>query len=275
MNHHSPQQRLGIDLGGSKIEALLLEGADKVLARRRLPTPQGDYPATLDTIAELVTSLQGEFALPPKLPLGIGTPGAISAKTGRMKNCNSICLNGEDLLGDLKTRLQRPVQLANDADCFALAEARVGAGRGRRTVFGVILGTGVGGGIVIGGQLHRGPSHIAGEWGHNPLPLSAALALDLSPYRPQRRCYCGRINCVETWLSGPALAQSYKELSGERLEPAAIVAAAKRADTMAQKALADYRQLLALALANVINILDPDTIVLGGGLSQLPELAQA
>ncbi|MGH8355360.1 MAG: ROK family protein, partial [Pseudomonas sp.] len=192
-----PSLRLGIDLGGTKIEILALENG-RVRLRRRLPTPQGDYPATLACIARLVHEAEAELG--GGASVGVGIPGTRSPDHGRIKNANSVCLIGQDLQGDLERLLQRPVRLANDADCFALSEARDGAGAGAATLFGVILGTGVGGGVVIHGRLLSGPNAIAGEWGHNPLPWRRA---EDGPARP---CYCGLEDCIETFLSGPGWA---------------------------------------------------------------------
>lgn len=278
--------RLGIDLGGSKIEAALLELNGKVVARQRVATPQGDYKATLARIAGLIEELSAEFTLPANTPLGIGTPGSRSITSGRMQNCNSTCLNDQPLYEDLCQNLQRPVRLANDADCFALTEAKVGAAQNAAIVFGVILGTGVGGGIVVNGQLLQGASGIAGEWGHNTMPLAQLQQVDLNAYQQDRICYCGKKNCIEAWLSGPALLKSFIELrerniegnrerandihSAEKISSAEEVGKAYLdGDHIAIQVLNDYSQMLALALAQVINIVDPHTIVLGGGLSNL------
>ncbi|WP_137887280.1 ROK family protein [Pseudomonas sp. 2FE] len=254
-----PSLRFGIDLGGTKIEIVALENNQPV-HRRRLATPQGDYAATLATIAALVA--QAERELGASGSLGVGIPGTRSPDHGRIKNANSICLIDQDLQGDLERLLQRPVRLANDADCFALSEASDGAGAGAATVFGVILGTGVGGGVVVNGRLLSGPNAIAGEWGHNPLPW----------HRPEdgpaRRCYCGLEDCIETFLSGPGWAAR----SGLALDAAALALAAMRADAAAQQALERYCDQLARGLAAVINLLDPHVIVLGGGLSNIGAL---
>jgi len=231
--------RIGVDLGGTKIELLALEAAGKEVFRKRVPTPQGDYAATLEAVTSLVGNAEKE--LKAKATLGIGIPGALSRVSGLVKNANSTCLNGRDLKGDLEKSLGREIRIANDANCFALSEAVDGAGRGAKVVFGVILGTGVGAGIVVNGELLVGPNAIAGEWGHNPLPLPRTEDLPLPD------CYCGRKGCIETYLSGPALARD-----GEQLDR--------------------YEERLARALAGVINILDPDVIVLGGGISNIPRL---
>lgn len=253
--------RLGIDLGGTKIEIIALDGDGERL-RRRLPTPQGDYAATLQTIARLVH--EAEASLGARGSVGIGIPGTRSPDHGRIKNANSTCLIGQDLQGDLEALLQRPVRLANDADCFALSEATDGAGAGAASVFGVILGTGVGGGIVIHGRPLAGPNAIAGEWGHNALPWRSAAD------GPARRCYCGLDDCIETFLSGPGwAARSDLGLNATQLAEAAL-----RAEPRAAKSVQRYCEQLARALASVINLLDPEVVVLGGGLSNMPALYQ-
>ena len=255
------QFRFGIDLGGTKTEIIALQGSDERL-RRRLPTPQGDYAATLQTIAQLVR--QAEHELGSSGSVGIGIPGTRSPDHGRIKNANSVCLIGQDLQGDLEQLLQRPIRLANDADCFTLSEASDGAGAGADSVFGVILGTGVGGGIVIHGRLLGGPNAIAGEWGHNALPWRCPAD------GPSRRCYCGLDDCIETFLSGPGwAARSALGLTAEQLAKAA-----QAGEPAAQQALQHYCEQLARSLASVINILDPQVIVLGGGLSNTPALYQ-
>lgn len=255
------QFRFGIDLGGTKTEIIALQGSDERL-RRRLPTPQGDYAATLQTIAQLVR--QAEHELGSSGSVGIGIPGTRSPDHGRIKNANSVCLIGQDLQGDLEQLLQRPIRLANDADCFTLSEASDGAGAGADSVFGVILGTGVGGGIVIHGRLLGGPNAIAGEWGHNALPWRCPAD------GPSRRCYCGLDDCIETFLSGPGWAvRSALGLTAEQL-----ASAAQAGEPAAQQALQHYCEQLARSLASVINILDPQVIVLGGGLSNIPALYQ-
>ncbi|WP_252272678.1 ROK family protein [Pseudomonas subflava] len=251
--------RFGIDLGGTKTEIVALEGSDERL-RRRLPTPRGDYQATLQTIVRLVREAEGELG--ERGSLGVGIPGTRSPDHGRIKNANSICLIGQDLQGDLEDLLQRPVRLANDADCFALSEASDGAGAGMASVFGVILGTGVGGGIVIHGRPLGGPNAIAGEWGHNALPWRTA---EDGPARP---CYCGLDDCIETFLSGPGWAAR----SGLSLDAAELAEAAQRGEPAATQALERYCEQLARALASVINVLDPHVIVLGGGLSNIAAL---
>lgn len=251
--------RLGIDLGGTKIELIALAADGAELWRRREPTPQGNYEATLRTIGDLVAG--ADRAVGNQGTVGIGTPGALSRATGRLRNSNSVCLNGRPLLEDLQALLQRPVRIANDADCFALSEATDGAAAGLGIVFGVILGTGVGAGVVAHGRLLQGPNGIAGEWGHNPLPWPQADEL------PGPACYCGKSGCIETFLSGPGLARDYSAHSGLALECPEIIARAERGDSGCEAALLRYEDRLARALAHVINILDPDAAVLGGGLS--------
>lgn len=256
--------RLGIDLGGSKIEivALATDGSERL--RRRIATPQGDYRGTLQAIAGLVAGAESETG--ERGSVGIGIPGAESLVDGRIKNANSTCLNGQPLRDDLQTLLQREIRLANDANCFALSEAVDGAGRGARCVFGVILGTGVGGGIVIDGKVLVGANVIAGEWGHNPLPPAAS---DPMPALP---CYCGRQGCVETWLSGPGLAADHRRTTGNDLSAAQIAERAAAGDTACAVTLDRHLARLGRALAGVINLLDPEVIVLGGGLSNIRQL---
>ncbi|MWV11732.1 ROK family protein [Pseudomonas sp. R-28-1W-6] len=251
--------RFGIDLGGTKTEIIALQGSDERL-RRRLPTPQGDYQASLQTIVRLVR--EAEQQLGASGSVGIGIPGTRSPDHGRIKNANSVCLIGQDLQGDLEQLLQRPVRLANDADCFTLSEASDGAGAGADSVFGVILGTGVGGGIVINGRLLGGPNAIAGEWGHNALPWRNPTD------GAARSCYCGLDDCIETFLSGPGWAAR----SALGLDAAQLAAAAQAGEAAAQLALQRYCDQLARGLASVINLLDPHVIVLGGGLSNIAAL---
>ncbi len=251
-------RRLGIDLGGTKIEGVVLDDDLSIVARKRIPTErERGYRHILDRVAELVSELK------PLVPgcdeVGIGTPGALS-RDGKLKNSNTTCLNGMPLLADLEAKLGLAVRLENDANCFALAEALVGAGRGHELVFGVILGTGVGGGIVVRGALWPGPQHIAGEWGHH--------ALD-----PQGLpCYCGQRGCVETLLSGPALERAYRAAGGPAATASEVAARARAGEAVAARVLADYLAHFGRALANVISILDPSIVVLGGGLSNLDEL---
>lgn len=261
--------RIGIDLGGTKIEIIALSGSGECLYRRRVATPQGDYLTTLAVIAQLVETLQQALAgqgLTSQSRIGIGTPGSPSRHSGLMKNCNSTCLNGKPLQSDLEQRLQRPVRLANDANCFALSEAIEGAGKDCSVVFGVILGTGVGGGLVVNQQALIGPNHLAGEWGHNRLPEPAREGL------AHRDCYCGRSDCVETYLSGPGLANSYRQLGGEPLPATAIAVRAEQGESLACSVMALYQRQLAYGLSQLINSIDPDVIVLGGGLSNIASL---
>ncbi len=256
--------RIGIDLGGTKIEVLALDGLGREVFRKRIPTPQGDYAATLRTVATLVADAERDIGA--RATVGVGMPGTLSLVTGLVKNANSTCLIGQPLKPDLERVLGREVRLANDANCFALSEAVDGAGRGAAVVFGVILGTGVGGGIVVRGQVLEGGNAIAGEWGHNPLPLPQAADL------PLPACYCGRAGCVETYLSGPGMARDHRARTGQELEPPRIAARAAEGDPDCEATLARYEERLARALGTVINVLDPDVIVLGGGISNLARL---
>ncbi|WP_283744048.1 ROK family protein [Sideroxydans sp. CL21] len=256
--------RMGIDLGGTKIEIIVLDDSGKELLRRRVPTPSGNYAATLQTIAALVHDAETELG--QQGSLGIGTPGALSKATGFLKNSNSMALNGQPILQDLEALLQRKVAIANDANCFALSEATDGAAAGLEVVFGVILGTGVGAGIVVNGHVLTGPNGIAGEWGHNPLPWPEANEL------PGPQCYCGRQGCTETFLSGPGMMQLHRRETGVSLSTEEIVARAKQGDAASEHSLQTYENRLARSLAHVINILDPDVIVLGGGMSNIERL---
>ena len=256
--------RLGVDLGGSKIEIVGLAADGRELLRRRIATPQGDYRATLTAIAGLVAEAEAELGQTGSV--GIGIPGAESLRSGLIKNANSTCLIGQPLRHDLQTLLRREVRLANDANCFALSEAIDGAGRDVETVFGVILGTGVGGGIVIRRQVLVGANAIAGEWGHNPLPRLAAAD------QPEPDCYCGHRGCIETYLSGPGLTADHARHTGETLDAASIECRAAAGDAACETTLRRYEDRLGRALAGVINILDPQVIVLGGGLSNMQRL---
>ena len=253
--------RLGIDLGGTKIEIIALADDRTALLRRRVPAPRGDYRATLLAVAGLVEG--AEHRLGQTGSVGIGIPGAESRVTGLIKNANSTWLIGQPLRHDLQTLLQREVRLANDANCFALSEATDGAAADAAVVFGVILGTGVGGGIVVRGKVLDGANGIAGEWGHNRLPGD-------EPDWPA--CYCGRNGCIETFLSGPGLQRDHEKANGEILDPGEIAARAAAGDAACEATLRRYEQRLARALAQVVNILDPDVVVLGGGLSNLERL---
>lgn len=256
--------RIGVDLGGTKIEAIALDQTGTTLARHRVATPRGDYGATLAAIVGLIAAIEAETGTTGRI--GIGTPGAISPFTGRLRNANSVWLNDRPLDLDLEERLGRPVRIANDADCFTLSEATDGAGRGAASVFGVIIGTGTGGGVVIGGHLLAGPNAIAGEWGHNPLPWPRP------DETPGPACYCGQRGCLETFLSGPGMAADHRHHTGLVRTPPEIRAAAARGELAAMATLERHADRLARGLASVINLLDPEVIVLGGGLSNLPHL---
>ncbi|HEY1866679.1 MAG TPA: ROK family protein [Candidatus Cybelea sp.] len=256
--------RIGVDLGGTKIEIVALDEHGATLVRRRVATPAGDYEATLDAIAGLVRAVESEMG--ESATVGVGTPGAIDAATGRLKNSNSTVLNGKPLHRDLEARLGRELRLANDANCLALSEAIDGAAKDAGVVFVAILGTGVGGGIAVGRRVIAGRQNIAGEWGHNPLPW---MTLD---EHPGPRCYCGKRGCIETFLSGPALAAEFTALTGRMLRADEIAEAAEASDADATMAIQRYEERLARALAHVVNIVDPDVIVLGGGLSNMMRL---
>jgi fructokinase len=259
--------RIGVDLGGTKIEAVALGHGRRLLAHRRVPTPRDDYEATVATIVWLVLGLEHEVGA--RATVGVGTPGAISPATGLVKNANSVWLNGRPLAQDLEARLGRPLRFANDANCFALSEARDGAAVGARLVFGVIAGTGTGGGLVVDGRIWTGPNAIAGEWGHNPLPWPR------DGEWPGPPCYCGKTGCIETFLSGSGLARDHQAVTGERLDAVEIAARARRGDAAAEATLARHEERMARALAGVLNVLDPEVIVLGGGLSNLGRLYDA
>ena len=256
--------RIGIDVGGTKIEGVALHGDGSILARRRLPTPQGDYDGTVRAIADLVGYLEREADSHGSV--GIGMPGILSPATGLVKNANSVCLNGRALDRDLEAALSRPIRIENDANCFALSEASDGTAAGRGCVFGVILGTGTGGGIVVGGRILRGRNAIGGEWGHNSLPWPEP------DERPGDSCYCGRTGCIETFLSGPGLARDYERQTGKTADGVTVVDRAQSGEDEARACLDRYVNRLARALASVINVLDPDAIVLGGGLSGIERL---
>ena len=253
--------RLGIDLGGTKIEIAALDEAGSIVERIRVSTPDGDYDATLRVMCDLVNGV--EKSLGEKGSVGIATPGSVSPRSGLLRNSNSVCLNGRPFKQDLEKMLSRKVRIENDANCFALSEAADGAGQGASVVFAVILGTGVGGGFVIGGNVLRGANAVAGEWGHNPLPWARADEL------PGRACFCGKSGCIETFLSGPGLAADYHEAGGAALAGEEIVARAMGGDAASLATLARYEDRLARSLASVINVVDPDVIVLGGGLSNV------
>lgn len=249
--------RVGIDLGGTKIEAIAMDEDGGILFRQRTPTPQNGYKAILDAIASLVSSLEKSVGIAHTL--GVGSPGSISPSGSVMQNSNTKSLNGKNLAVDLREVLKKPVRVANDADCFTLSEAMDGAGMGFDTVFGVILGTGIGGGFVAHGQLLNGPNSLTGEWGHNPLVQSG----------PDRKCFCGRINCVETWISGPAIANEYNRIHGATLL-AHDIAASDAPECVA--AIDQFLERLSAALGAIINSFDPHCIVFGGGLSNIERL---
>lgn len=256
--------RIGIDLGGTKIEGIALAADGREVQRRRIPAPRDSYDDSVRAIAGLVAAL--EAGAGGRATVGVGIPGAVSPATGLIKNANSTWLIGQPLAEDLSRVLARPVRLANDANCFALSEATDGAAAGAAVVFGVIIGTGTGGGIVVHGRVIAGANAIAGEWGHNPLPAPA------DDERPGPACYCGRAGCIETFLSGPALARDYAASGGERVTAAEVAARAMAGEPRAEAALARYESRFARAIASVINVLDPDVVVLGGGLSNIERL---
>jgi fructokinase len=256
--------RIGIDLGGTKIEGAAVDSSGSVRVRRRAATPAHDYRATIEVIVALVGGIEQEIGATASV--GIGIPGAVSPMTGLVKNANSTWLIGRPLQRDIEAALGRPTRLANDANCFALSEATDGAAAGMETVFGVILGTGVGGGVAIGGQILVGANAIAGEWGHNPLPWPAPDEI------PGPRCYCGRSGCLETFLSGPALAADHRRHFGQSLSAPEIARAAESGDREFGATLGRYMHRLARGLASVINLIDPDAIVLGGGVSGISSL---
>lgn len=262
-----PGCALGIDLGGTKTEAIVLAPDGAARDRWRVPSPVGDYAATVRLIRDLAAEAAARAGAIASV--GVGIPGAIAPATGRVQNANSTWLIGKRFAADLEAALGRPVALANDADCFALSEAADGAGAGASSVWGIILGTGVGSGIVVHGRLLGGPNAIAGEWGHNPLPWPA------DDERPGPPCYCGKSGCIETFLSGPGLAADHRRATGETLTAAEIAAGAAEGNAAARAALDRHAERLARATAAVINILDPEVIVLGGGLSNLPHLYDA
>jgi fructokinase len=256
-----PEMRIGIDLGGTKIEALALDREGKELLRYRVDTPRNDYPGTIAAIAGLVRRLEAETG--STATVGAGIPGSVSRRTGLVKNANSTWLNGMPLAEDLSAELAREVRVANDANCLAVSEATDGAAAGHHVVFGVILGTGCGGGVAIDGTVHAGPNGVGGEWGHNPLPWPTA---DESP---GPACYCGKLGCMEMWVSGTGVARDFLHVTGRSLTTREIVGLAETGDTQALEALDRFEDRLARGLATVINVLDPDILVFGGGLSLL------
>jgi fructokinase len=284
---HGLTARIGIDLGGTKIAGALLDSVGGVYEQQRVATPRDDYAGTLAAIVELVNALDPGASA----SVGIGTPGSMIPGTGRMHNCNSVWLNGQPLLADLTGQLGERVRIANDADCFALSEANGGSGVGVRSVFGVILGTGVGGGIVLDGALLVGAGGLAGEWGHNLLPeLPGEASAQLNTLLRSRQCYCGQLNCVETFLSGPGMARSHEQLWGVRMTAEAVYRQALNGRAVwepdlgaadlnaavpaaqAQTTLSVYCRMLVVGLAQIVNVFDPEVIVLGGGLSKMQEI---
>ncbi|MAS09595.1 ROK family protein [Salinisphaera sp.] len=255
--------RIGVDLGGTKIAGIVLDGDAAVCAERRIDTPNGGYRETVEAIVDLVHALEQDVDQ-AGLPLGVGTPGSVLASTGRLRNANSQCLNGKPLGADLASALSRDVRLANDADCLALSEARDGAGAGHSNVFGVILGTGVGGGVVIDRQLITGRNGLAGEWGHTCLPWQTSAEARQPP-----RCWCGLDSCLEAWLSGPGMTADHVRRGGYNLPAHEIVQRAEAGERLAGATLKVWLQRVARSMAMVVNIVDPDVIVVGGGLSQI------
>ena len=256
--------RIGIDLGGTKIEGIALQDSGDIPVRKRVSTPQNDYHAIVNAVVSLVQDIETEYR--EKGSVGIGIPGSVSAETGLIRNANTVCLIGNDLQNDLQDKLDRPVRLANDADCFALSEASDGAGKDCDSVFGVIIGTGCGSGIVINKKLLEGANLIAGEWGHNPLPWPK------DNERPGRQCYCGQNGCLETWLSGSGFGHAYHDAGGDEITAKDIMKRVSQGETLANQVLNDYIDRMARGLASIINIIDPACIVLGGGMSHVEQL---
>jgi fructokinase len=258
--------RIGIDLGGTKIEGLALDEAGGELARLRVATPQHDYAATVKAIAEVVAELERRVGASEAASVGVGIPGTVVQATGLVKNANSTWLNGQPLEQDLGIALGRPVRCANDANCLAVSEATDGAAAGAGLVFAVILGTGCGGGVAASGRVHVGPNGVGGEWGHNPLPWATKDEL------PGPQCYCGQRGCIETWISGTGLANDHRRVTGQSLSGPEIVAAAAAGDAAAEASMVRLEDRAGRALASVVNLLDPDAIVIGGGLSKVDRL---
>ena len=256
--------RIGIDLGGTKIELLVLADSGEEVWRKRIATPKENYSEIIRAITQLV--LEAEKYISRSVSIGVGTPGSISAKTGLLRNSNSVCLNGQPFKADLESALQREVRISNDANCFALSEAVDGAGKGASSVFGVIVGTGCGAGVVVNNTAIEGRNAIGGEWGHNPLPWPEADEVGA------RQCWCGRQDCIETYISGVGLSVSYEKEAGQSLCAEQIVALAESGDLQAERSLQRYERRMAKSLAHVINILDPEVIVLGGGMSNVKRL---
>ncbi|RDH81581.1 MAG: fructokinase [endosymbiont of Galathealinum brachiosum] len=255
--------RIGIDLGGTKVEGIALDDNGKQLIRHRVLTPAGDYQGTLNAIVDLVGYI--ESSIKHCASIGIGTPGSLSPVNQLLRNSNSVCMNGQPVKQDLEKLLNREIRMSNDANCFALSEATDGAAKGENIVFGVIVGTGTGAGIVVNGKVLTGANAIAGEWGHNPLPWPESNEL------PGSECYCGKYGCIETFLSGPGLSADYFSSTGEQLDAVDVVALSK-ADSQAEVCLLRYEDRMARGLAHIINVLDPDVIVLGGGMSNVSRL---
>ena len=256
--------RIGIDLGGTKIEGIALDDDGEILYRERIDTPRDDYRATVKAICQLIKTIEQQTNLQGSI--GIGIPGTISPATGLVKNANSTWLIGQPLNKDLEAQLQRPVRIANDANCFAVSEAVDGAAKGAEIVFGVIIGTGTGGGICINGKPLVGANAIGGEWGHNPLPWPQPDEL------PGPKCYCGLHGCIETWLSGTGFTNRFREHTGKSLRAPEIIALAEQGDAHAEQAMQQYEHRMARALASIINVIDPQVIVLGGGMSNVQRL---
>jgi len=256
--------RIGIDLGGTKIEGIALDENGHELIRHRVDTPQGNYEGTLKSIVSLVKYI--ESCTSKTGSVGVGTPGALSPSTNLLRNSNSVCMNGKPVKQDLEALLGREIRMSNDANCFALSEATDGAAAGASVVFGVIVGTGAGAGVVVNGQVLSGPNAIAGEWGHNPLPWPAQNEI------PGQQCYCGKRGCIETFLSGPGLSNSYYALSSKKRNAKEIVSMSEAGETAAQFCMQQYEIQMAKGLAHIINIIDPDVIVLGGGMSNIRRL---
>lgn len=256
--------RIGIDLGGTKVEVIALGDSNEELFRKRVPTPRGDYQGTINAICGLVKD--AERATGQTGTVGVGIPGTLSPVTGLVKNANSTWMNGKPFDKDLGEAVGREVRVANDANCLALSEAVDGAAAGAKVVFAVIIGTGCGGGLAINGQVHNGGNGVSGEWGHNPLPWPTKKEFD------QNECYCGKLGCLETWISGTGFCKSYEKNSGQLLKGNEIVALAEEGDTLARRALTRYENRLARALSTLVNSIDPDVIVLGGGMSNVDRL---
>jgi fructokinase len=256
--------RIGIDLGGTKIAGITLDGSGMTLAERRIATPRGDYEGTVRAVADVVAQLEAEAGR--EASVGVGMPGAISPATGLVKNANSVWLNGRPFQADLEASLGRPIRVENDANCLAVSEAVDGAAAGAFLVWAIILGTGVGSGIAIDGAALSGRHRIAGEFGHNPLP---------APHdgeRPGPACYCGRHGCIETWVSGTGLAADHARRTGHAMRGEEVIAAMRAGDSAAQATVGRHRDRLARSIAHVVNVIDPDAIVIGGGLSRVPEI---